>query len=40
MLRDFKVDMDTIIWSNGADLAPEYLYENIEEAKTELIKIC
>ncbi len=23
--KDFKVEMDTIIWSNGLDLAPEYL---------------
>lgn len=22
----FKVDMDTLIWENGLDLAPEYLY--------------
>ena len=38
LFKGFKVDMDTIVWSNGADLAPEYLYENIEETKTELIK--
>jgi hypothetical protein len=38
LFKDFKVDMDAIVWSNGADLAPEYLYENIDETKTELIK--
>ena len=25
--KSFTVDMDTVVWSNGADLAPEYLYE-------------
>ncbi len=25
MFKDFKVEMDTIVWSNGLDLAPEYL---------------
>jgi len=33
MLRDqrrfkkFKVNADTLVWENGLDLAPEYLYE-------------
>ena len=23
-----RVDLDTVVWANGLDLAPEYLYEN------------
>ena len=26
LFHDFKIAHDTICWSNGADLAPEYLY--------------
>ncbi|MDA0902140.1 MAG: DUF2442 domain-containing protein [Proteobacteria bacterium] len=26
----FKVDMDTIVWENGLDLAPEFIYEMLK----------
>ena len=35
--KSFKVEMDTIVWSNGADLAPEYLYEKIISPKENLM---
>jgi hypothetical protein len=25
--QDFRVDMDTVVWSNGLDLSPEYLWD-------------
>jgi hypothetical protein len=27
-----RVDMDTVVWENGFDLAPEFLYENAKRA--------
>lgn len=29
--KKFKVDMDTIVWENGLDLAPEFLYSLCEK---------
>lgn len=29
MFKDFYLDRDTIVWSNGLDLAPEFLWERI-----------
>lgn len=27
--QDFRVDMDTVVWGNGLDLAPEFLWERV-----------
>lgn len=28
--RRFKVEMDTLVWENELDLAPEFLYEQVQ----------
>jgi hypothetical protein len=33
VFKTVKVDLDTICWKNGADFAPEYLYEQIVKNK-------
>ena len=32
--RQFRVDLDlhTVVWPNGADFAPEFLYERVQVA--------
>lgn len=27
--KKFRVDMDTVVWENGLDLAPEYLFDHV-----------
>jgi hypothetical protein len=29
-IEKFKVEADTVVWENGMDLAPEFLYEKLE----------
>ena len=30
LFKNFRVDMDTVVWENGLDLAPEFLYDQIK----------
>lgn len=29
--KKFKVESDTVVWENGMDLAPEFLYERLDD---------
>ena len=29
MFRSFRVELDRLVWPNGADFAPEFLHDNI-----------
>jgi hypothetical protein len=31
--RQFEVDFDTIVWRNGLDLAPEFLYDFLMQSQ-------
>jgi len=31
--KKFRVEADTIVWENGLDLAPSYLYQKLSETK-------
>lgn len=31
--RQFKVDFDTIVWKNGLDLSPEFLYSFLVQSQ-------
>jgi hypothetical protein len=31
--KKFRVEADTIVWENGLDLAPDFLYEKLGETK-------
>ena len=33
--KNFKIENDTLSWENGADLAPEFLYELLQSTKLE-----
>ena len=34
----FTVDMDTVVWENGADLAPEFLYALLTADATQSVR--
>lgn len=36
MIEQFHIENGTLEWPNGADLAPEFLYEIVEQGKAEL----
>ena len=36
IFKTVKVDLDTLCWDNGADFAPEYLYERIKNEKEKV----
>ena len=31
--KKFKVDLDTIVWDNGLDVAPEFLYDSLKQSQ-------
>ena len=31
--KQFRTDFDTIVWENGLDLAPEYLYDFLKQSQ-------
>lgn len=31
--KKFKLEADTVVWENGLDLAPEFLYKNVKLSK-------
>jgi hypothetical protein len=37
-IKGFHIENGTLEWPNGADLAPEYLYELVEQGKIELLE--
>lgn len=32
--KRLRVELDTVVWDNGLDLAPEYLYDKLRDTKT------